>query len=199
MRGRTLDYLSSTLGPIILPDFATAGFCEALITSAVFSNSGAPKAYRTFQGLYQPTKRLAEYTLLSADDHARHCASVEQLLTSKFGLSVPIVSFEPSIIYRYPVGPGFVLHDDEVTSFERDNAQKSGVPIVAGDITTVLCLNGAEHYEGGEMVFPTFGLTMKPPAGSLIIFPATRLYPHQVNPIIAGERYTLVMRPVIRP
>jgi predicted 2-oxoglutarate/Fe(II)-dependent dioxygenase YbiX len=95
------------------------------------------------------------------------------------------------------VGPGFVLHDDEVSLVERMNAHRTGAPVVGGDITTFLSLNAPSAYEGGEIDFPLHGITMKSPIGSLIIFPATRAYPHQVKPITAGELYALVMRPVI--
>lgn len=47
-----------------------------------------------------------------------------------------------------------------------------------------------EDYSGGEIEFPNQGITLKPEAGSVVIFPSTEPYLHKVNKIISGERYT---------
>lgn len=48
-----------------------------------------------------------------------------------------------------------------------------------------------DDYEGGEIEFPTHGLSLKLSAGSLIMFPGNVNYPHEVKPIISGHRYTM--------
>ena len=52
----------------------------------------------------------------------------------------------------------------------------------------ILYLN--DDYEGGEISFPNHGVSMKPDAGSLVIFPSQEPYLHQVHHITSGERYT---------
>lgn len=47
-----------------------------------------------------------------------------------------------------------------------------------------------DSYEGGEIKFPNHNITLKPAAGSLVIFPSKEPYVHQVNDISAGKRYT---------
>lgn len=47
-----------------------------------------------------------------------------------------------------------------------------------------------DDYEGGNISFPGQGVSIKPDAGSLIIFPSNEPYLHQVNEIVSGERYT---------
>lgn len=54
--------------------------------------------------------------------------------------------------------------------------------------TGVYYLN--EHYEGGEIYFPKFGASLKPTAGSLLLFFSE--YLHGVKPITAGNRYSIV-------
>ena len=57
-----------------------------------------------------------------------------------------------------------------------------------------------DDYEGGELCFSTLGssankiphLTVSPQANSLIIFPSSFLYQHKVNPVIKGERYSII-------
>lgn len=52
--------------------------------------------------------------------------------------------------------------------------------------TTVTYLN--DQYGGGEIDFPDHGISIKPRAGSLIMFPASFI--HQVKPVLSGVRYT---------
>ena len=46
-----------------------------------------------------------------------------------------------------------------------------------------------DDYEGGEIHFPNQNITLKPAAGSLIMFPSQEPYIHEVKPIISGTRY----------
>ena len=46
-----------------------------------------------------------------------------------------------------------------------------------------------DDYEGGEISFPNHNVTIKPKAGSLIMFPSQEPYIHQVKPIVSGTRY----------
>ena len=46
-----------------------------------------------------------------------------------------------------------------------------------------------DDYEGGEISFPNHNVTVKPKAGSLIMFPSQEPYIHEVKPIISGTRY----------
>ena len=49
-----------------------------------------------------------------------------------------------------------------------------------------------DDYQGGELVFPDQGLTIKPEAGSLIFFEGDYKKPHGVNKVTLGPRYNLV-------
>jgi hypothetical protein len=46
-----------------------------------------------------------------------------------------------------------------------------------------------DDYEGGEISFPNHNITIKPKAGSLIMFPSQQPYIHEVKPITSGTRY----------
>jgi hypothetical protein len=46
-----------------------------------------------------------------------------------------------------------------------------------------------DDYEGGEISFPNHNITIKPKAGSLIMFPSQEPYIHEVKPIASGIRY----------
>jgi hypothetical protein len=49
-----------------------------------------------------------------------------------------------------------------------------------------------DDYEGGELEFIHFGLTVKPKAGQLFMFPSGYSYEHKVHPVISGTRTTAV-------
>jgi hypothetical protein len=56
-------------------------------------------------------------------------------------------------------------------------------------LSTVMYLN--DDYEGGEIEFINSNIKIKPPAGSIIFFPSSFLYIHEVHPITSGFRYSL--------
>lgn len=49
-----------------------------------------------------------------------------------------------------------------------------------------------DNYDGGEITFNRFGLSVKPEANSLLVFPSTYVYDHEVKPVTDGFRYAVV-------
>jgi hypothetical protein len=80
-------------------------------------------------------------------------------------------------ILKYGSGQFFSNHIDDHPSYHRR-------------ISTVYYLN--DNYTGGEINFPRFGITFKPKANQMIVFPSTYVYNHSVSPVIEGERYAVV-------
>ena len=80
-------------------------------------------------------------------------------------------------ILKYGEGQQFTNHIDDHPSYHRR-------------ISTVYYLN--DNYTGGEINFPRFGITFKPKANQMIVFPSTYVYNHSVSPVIEGERYAVV-------
>lgn len=58
--------------------------------------------------------------------------------------------------------------------------------------TTSMVYYPNDDYEGGELEFIHFGVTVKPKAGQLFLFPSAYNLEHKVNPITSGERITMV-------
>lgn len=56
------------------------------------------------------------------------------------------------------------------------------------DIATLIYLNS--DYDGGEIYFPAYDISIKPNSGDLICFPDTPDFVHGVKPITKGTRYT---------
>jgi hypothetical protein len=49
-----------------------------------------------------------------------------------------------------------------------------------------------DNYEGGELAFSIQGVTIKPKAGDLYIFPSNYMYPHRAMPVTSGTKYSMV-------
>jgi hypothetical protein len=47
-----------------------------------------------------------------------------------------------------------------------------------------------DDYDGGEIYFPEYGISIKPEPGDLLTFPDNPNFVHGVRPIISGVRYT---------
>jgi hypothetical protein len=57
------------------------------------------------------------------------------------------------------------------------------------NFTIVIYLNN--NFEGGELLFPLQGVSVKPEPGLVVVFPASFMYPHLTNPTIGADRYAL--------
>jgi predicted 2-oxoglutarate/Fe(II)-dependent dioxygenase YbiX len=50
-----------------------------------------------------------------------------------------------------------------------------------------------DDYEGGELWFPRFNLTIKPKAGDVVVFPSTYIYEHASQDMVSGTKYSVVI------
>lgn len=81
------------------------------------------------------------------------------------------------LIMRYDTGDYFNVHKDEDPHYDRT-------------VALVAYLN--DDYTGGELEFPDFGLSVKPSAGDVLVFPGSFAYRHRVKPVTSGTRYAVV-------
>jgi Rps23 Pro-64 3,4-dihydroxylase Tpa1-like proline 4-hydroxylase len=56
-------------------------------------------------------------------------------------------------------------------------------------LSVLLYLN--DDYEGGEITFQVSNVTVKPKAGSVILFPSNFLYVHEISEMKSGVRYSV--------
>lgn len=64
-------------------------------------------------------------------------------------------------------------------------------PAYVTTVSAVGYLNN--NYDGGELIFPRFNLKIKPEPGDLVVFPSTFIYEHSSEPIINGNKYSIVV------
>jgi len=82
----------------------------------------------------------------------------------------------------------FVKYDGAGTHFK---IHADHGPAYVTTISIVAYIN--EDYEGGDLYFPRFDLTIKPKKGDVVIFPSTFIYEHASNDMIAGTKYSIVI------
>ena len=95
----------------------------------------------------------------------------------KLGYGLSTTWHDQYSILKYGVGQKFVNHVDDHKDYHRR-------------MSTIYYIN--DNYEGGEIVFPRFGITYKPAANDFLVFPSTYVYNHSVLPVKSGERYAVV-------
>lgn len=84
---------------------------------------------------------------------------------------------------KYDVNTLMREHCDHIHS--AFDGERKGVPTM----TALGALN--DEYEGGELIFWQDKQIVIPP-GHIAVFPSNFLYPHKVNPVIKGVRYSFV-------
>jgi hypothetical protein len=80
-------------------------------------------------------------------------------------------------LLKYESDNYFVNHYDDSKQFKRT-------------ISMSFFLN--DDYEGGEIEFTRFGLSIKPKANQAVFFPSNYVYSHSVNSVVSGVRYSIV-------
>lgn len=74
------------------------------------------------------------------------------------------------------------MYDKDMNLIER--------PFSKNDRSGLLYLN--EDYDGGFINFPKQNLNLKPKAGTFIFFEGNEDAPHEVTPVISGERHNII-------
>jgi predicted 2-oxoglutarate/Fe(II)-dependent dioxygenase YbiX len=83
---------------------------------------------------------------------------------------------------KYTPGGHYVTHVDKFYGCAGQHGDRV--------FTALLYLN--DEYAGGSLKFPYFNIELKPPKGSILIFPSTWEYCHCVEPVYRGTRHSMV-------
>jgi PKHD-type hydroxylase len=178
------------MGPLVAKGFLSGAQCSEY--QRYFLESSPRR--RTYQGLVNDDERLCYYVEGPAPCVPLLLNAISKVAEPGFRCRFRSELTSTPLIYRYPPGTGFLLHHDEVTEVEVSRSHENRQPVVGGDITVIVAISDPSDYEGGELVFPDYGLSIKLALGSVVIFPSHREYMHGVLPIKEGERFTMVAR-----
>ena len=80
-------------------------------------------------------------------------------------------------LLRYREGQFYIQHTDHFAEQPRT-------------LSCTICLN--DDYEGGEFAFFDRKIKMKLNKGDILMFPSGFMYPHEVMPVIKGNRYNII-------
>jgi SM-20-related protein len=110
-------------------------------------------------------------------------------------------------VLEYTKGSFYIKHADDSNDVVDDKGRTVGFVPVAPQrkLTTVLFVTGyddtaddMDHFRGGELLFNYLydesgeQVMLRPKAGDMVVFPSNPLFSHEVLPVIAGYRLTLV-------
>jgi hypothetical protein len=97
--------------------------------------------------------------------------------SEKYNMGNNLRYWEAFNFIKYGPGQHFMEHHDHGFSY---------------NCTLSLVAYPNDDYEGGELYFRLQNLKVKADAGDLFIFPSNFMYPHRVNPVTSGTRYSFV-------
>lgn len=106
---------------------------------------------------------------------------VADTLTASYGILNPWLQGleldrKEWIVAKYPVGSELPIHSSRIAT---------------QSISILFFLN--DDFEGGYLDFPVQRQAIKPKKGTMVIFPSTCFYPHEVTKVLSGNtRMTLI-------
>ena len=94
---------------------------------------------------------------------------------------------------RYQVHGNFMHEYYNVLKYssgQKYDAHYDGSTEDGRSISAIVYLNN--DYDGGEIEFVNFGITIKPEPGMLLLFPSNYAYRHIAHPVTSGNKYAIV-------
>jgi hypothetical protein len=146
--------------------------CDEIIE---FGKNNVIKGVNKYPGLF----KISFKTCLLPIDHVIHSVlqDVWDEASSFIGTTIDLV--EPYELKQYGPGDFFGKHTDNYNIISKDIDRK---------ITMSIQLSDDIDYVGGDLLILNQQYSRK--KGSIIAFPS--LFTHQVNPIVKGERWSLI-------
>jgi predicted 2-oxoglutarate/Fe(II)-dependent dioxygenase YbiX len=102
----------------------------------------------------------------------------------------PVRDAEPFQLLHYGTQGHYAPHVDAETPLRDADDREFWEKSLDRDLSVVYFLS--DDFAGGELVFPTLELVLKPARGTLVCFPSDHHFLHGVQPVTQGHRYTLV-------
>ena len=114
--------------------------------------------------------------------------SIQHIINPFYGFQIR--DSEMPQLLCYEPGGHYKPHIDAEGQWKNPDGSVIWKKTIDRDLSTVLFLN--DDFEGGYFSFPDLRIKIKPEPGLLVTFPSSRYFKHQVEPVISGNRYTLV-------
>jgi hypothetical protein len=150
-------------------------------------------AYVGYQQLMPEYRDCVDFKFKKTDielDTSEDSLKLQSLWQDLYDVKLPVVQdysaihninnlqyWEAFNFIKYGPGQHFKEHHDHGFSY---------------NCTVSLVAYPNDDYEGGELFFRLQGLTVKPEAGDLFVFPSNFMYPHQAMPVHSGIKHSIV-------
>ncbi|MDQ2963154.1 MAG: 2OG-Fe(II) oxygenase [Pseudomonadota bacterium] len=113
---------------------------------------------------------------------------VDEIVEPYYGTYIDYWEY-PGILV-YPPGGFYVTHNDgESVVHDPDRYVWEWRRTADRDISVVWYLN--EDFDGGELVFPSLQLSIRPITGMVVTFPSTHEFAHTAKPVTRGMRFAV--------
>lgn len=132
--------------------------------------------------------KCADITPILPQVHDLMANIIDHVINPFYGFKIRD-SEMPQLLY-YEKGGHYKPHYDAEALWTNPDGTKMWKKSVDRDLSTVLFLN--DDFEGGYFSFPDLRIKIKPEPGLLVCFPSSRYFKHCVEPVLSGQRYTLV-------
>ena len=117
-------------------------------------------------------------------DHLEAVVEIKNIVFVDFiNKIIPLIDKKANQIdlLKYTPGGKYDVHIDHFSSFARH-------------LSVIINLN--DDYQGGDLIFTdqknNVVKTLKLKKGSIVFFPSNFMYPHRIQPITKGTRYSIV-------
>jgi len=146
--------------------------CDEIID---FGKNNVVKGINKYPGLFQ----ISFKTCLLPVDNIIHSVLQDVWVEASSFIGTTVDFVEPYELKQYGAGDFFGKHTDNYNSLSKDIDRK---------ITMSIQLSDDKDYVGGDLLVLSQSYSRK--KGSIIAFPS--LLTHHVNPILKGERWSLI-------
>jgi predicted 2-oxoglutarate/Fe(II)-dependent dioxygenase YbiX len=170
---------------LVVEDYLSKSICKDL------SEAMARTTWRRCQSDSEAENyRSMQNMSFSSDDMED---DIVKIASYEFGVNLSVFAGKGNF-HKWDVGDNLSLHTDaekeDCTAPLASYIDMYQPPTVIS-YTALVYIN--DDYQGGELVFPQHGLKIKPKSGTLVMFPSTCMYPHEVAEVASGVRYTYSM------
>lgn len=188
------------------PQFMT-GFYKRLQQTGVNQGEVLDEEHVRTEGKYTFDKEKVKMSPQRFTDLSKMESDEDQLFISKmresihrcvreYSQSFPIVAecikwVTDGYVIKYEVGQSIGPHSDCSIAYAEDGITPINTFPMQNILTCGLMLN--DDYEGGQVSYRPWGITTRPDAGSILIYPSSYVGCHEVAPVTSGVRYAYLM------
>ena len=176
-------------GFLVIQNYLDPGTCDRIVAECAQLPGVASTVADGKGDDYRDQVRRSDYIQPGSVTGVDVMALMKDVVANTVGplLRVEPEWYEQPEILRYPQGGEFLPHADADVF---DPATQKWDRRENRDISLLLYLN--DGFQGGEIQFPNFGLSLPPRRGMLVAFPSDGRYAHAARPVGMGQKYVVV-------